>query len=45
MWQAPQMTSVLMPADLYHAGVVVPDLDAAIDRLSHGRWVSLDQDR
>ena len=28
------MTSVLRPADLYHTGVVVPDLDAAIDRLS-----------
>ncbi len=28
------MASVLNPADLYHTGVVVPDLDAAIDRLS-----------
>jgi len=34
LWQAGQMTSVLDPADLYHMGVVVPDLDVAIERLS-----------
>lgn len=37
------MTSTLRPADLYHTGIVVPDLDAAMARftaLAGYQWIS-----